>query len=250
MVGFLFVFELFCGKINHMKKPEVVRQTVIINDDYVRKNRRGDGKVSLILGGATRGNKILLYDYVIDKNITLMDAPEIEDTKRRLAHVDRDDIIAHEAQHIHNRAIGYNYLANSDNIYECMMLTLADEISAQMAGYLHKTKNIDDALNSTIQNMSPVMRQYYISGQFANHFALLQKTWGEHKNLYEYKYDGKKIARVVDWYFTIDGQNIMRQMSKETRLRFNAFILEIQGEIRDFIRGHVAQMQNFNGGRA
>ena len=210
-----------------MKKPDIIRQTVVINDDYVRKNRRSDGKIALILGYADSKNKrIILNEYVIDKNITLLNDAEIEDIKQRINHVDEKDIIAHESQHIHNSAIGYNYLANSDNIYECFMLAMADEMSAMIAGYIHNTKQLDDAILFKVQ--------------FANHFKNLQKTYGEYKNLYEYKYDNKKIKRVTEYYFTINGQNIFQQnVNKSTKLKFSAFFAEFKNEIREFIQNYL-----------
>ena len=224
-----------------MKKPDIIRQTVVINDDYVRKNRRSDGKIALILGYADSKNKrIILNEYVIDKNITLLNDAEIEDIKQRINHVDEKDIIAHESQHIHNSAIGYNYLANSDNIYECFMLAMADEMSAMIAGYIHNTKQLDDAILLAIGNMTKVIRQQYIKVQFANHFKNLQKTYGEYKNLYEYKYDNKKIKRVTEYYFTINGQNIFQQnVNKSTKLKFSAFFAEFKNEIREFIQNYL-----------
>lgn len=227
-----------------IKRPDIIRQTIVINDDYVRKNRRSDGKVSLHLGYADSENKrIILNNFVIDKNITLLDFVEIEDIKQRINRMDEGDIIAHESQHIHNGAIGYNYLANSDNIYECMTLSMADELSAMIAGYMHKTNNLDDAINLAIENMPKVIRQQYIKSQFANHFAHLHKVWGEYKNLYEFKYDGKKIKRITNFYFTINGQNIFQQIVKKTtKLKFDTFFAEFKTEIRDFIEKYVQNM--------
>ena len=37
-------------------KPDIIRQTIVINDDYVRKNRRSDGAVGLTLGYADKNN--------------------------------------------------------------------------------------------------------------------------------------------------------------------------------------------------
>lgn len=221
-----------------MKNVNIVRQTVIINDDYVRKNRRSDGKIAINYGFADGKNKrIILNKFVIDKNITLLNNAEIEDTKQRINRVSEGDVIAHEYQHIHNGALGYHYLANSDNIYECMMLAVADEISAMIAGYMHKTNDADDAINATIDNMSKTVRQQYIKGQFANHFAHLQQVWGTTRNLYEYKYDSKKIKRVVEYYFTINGKNIFQQnIGKSTKLKFDTFMLEFKNEIREFIK--------------
>ena len=226
-----------------VKKPDIIRRMIIINDDYIRKNRRSDGKINLPLGAAnTKNNQIILNKFALDKNATLLTDADIQDIKSRLKHVDENDIIAHEFQHIHNSSIGYNYLANSDNIYECMMLAMADELSAMIAGYIHKTKNLDDAVNLAIENMSKPLRQEYIKGQFANHFAHLQKVWGEYKNLYELKYDSKKIKQVTNYYFTINGQNIFQSqelVTKTTKLKFNTFFTEFKNEIKEFINNYI-----------
>lgn len=226
------------GTIN---KPDIIRQTIIINDDYIRENRRADGKVNLYLGYADEKNKrIILNKFVIDKNATLLTDSDIKDIEQRIKQVDEKDIIAHESQHLHNGAIGYNYIANSDNIYECMMLSMADEMSAMIAGYMHKTNNLDDAINLAIENMSKVLRQQYIKNQFNNHFERLQKVWGDYKDLYEFKYDGKKMKRVTDFYFTINGQNIFQQtVKKTTKIKFDAFFVEFKNEIREFIENYV-----------
>ena len=51
------------GTVN---KPDIIRQTVIINDDYVCKNRRSDGKVRLTLGYADKkNNRIIVNKFVI-----------------------------------------------------------------------------------------------------------------------------------------------------------------------------------------
>ena len=91
-------------------KPDVIRQTIIINDDYVRQNRRADGKISLIWGHANSDKKsIIIYNYVIDKNITLLNSVRIENIKKIISSNDEGTVIAHESQHIHNGAIGYHY---------------------------------------------------------------------------------------------------------------------------------------------
>lgn len=235
--------------IPSMTEPYIVRQTVLINDDYVRKNRRNDGKIALRLGYAdVRNKRIILNKFVIDENITLLNDAEIEDTKQRINHVDEKDIIAHESQHIHNSAIGYHYLANSDNIYECFMLAMADEMSAMIAGYIHNTNQLDDAILLAIKNMTKVIRQQYIKGQFENHFKNLQKTWGEYKNLYEYKYDNKKIKRVTEYYFTINGQNILQQnVSQSTKLKFSTFFTDFKNEIREFIQNYLITQKVITG---
>lgn len=221
-------------------KPDIIRKTIVINDDYVRQNRRADGKVNLQLGYADKSNKrIILNKFVIDKNVTLLTDSDITDIEQRIKRVDEEDVIAHESQHIHNGAIGYHYLANSDNIYECMLLAFADEYSAMVAGYYHKTKNIDDAINAAMKNLSGDVRKKYIQGQFTNHFKLLKKQWGESKNLYEHKVDNKKLRKVLNWYFTINGQQVMRQMSKDTLMLHNSFIVSIMGDIREFINNKI-----------
>lgn len=226
-------------------KPDVIRQTIIINDDYVRQNRRADGKVILRLGYADNANKrIILNKFVIDKNVTLLTDSDIKDIEQRIKSVSEGDIIAHESQHIHNGAIGYHYLANSDNVYESMLLAFADEYSAMVAGYYHKTKNIDDAVNAAMKNLSGDVRKNYIQGQFVNHFKLLKKQWGESKNLYEHKIDNKKLRKLLDWYFTIDGQQVMRQMSKDTLMLHNSFIVGITGDIREFIDNKIMKEKN------
>lgn len=221
------------GTVN---KPDIVRQTIIINDDYVKKNRRADGKVGLVLGRADKDNKrVFVNDFVIDDKLSILTGAEIEDLKQRINRVDVGDVIAHESQHIHNGAIGYHYLANADNIYECMMLGLADEMSAMIAGYMHKTNDINKAMDLVEKNMSGIIRQGYIKGQFANNFKRLQNTWGNDKNLFEYKYDTKKIHKVLKWYFNINGQDVMQQMNDATRFKFAAIVQNFKNEIKNFI---------------
>jgi hypothetical protein len=226
-------------------KPDIIRKTIVINDDYVRQNRRADGKISLIWGHANSDKKsIIIYNYVIDKNITLLNSVRIENIKKIISSNDEGTVIAHESQHIHNGAIGYHYLANSDNVYESMLLAFADEYSAMVAGYYHKTKNIDDAVNAAMKNLSGDVRKNYIQGQFVNHFKLLKKQWGESKNLYEHKVDDKKLRKVLNWYFTIDGQQVMRQMSRNTLMLHNSFIVSIMGDIREFIDNKIMKEKN------
>ena len=46
------------GTVN---KPDIIRQTIVINDDYIRKNRRSDGTVGLTLGYAdNKNNRIIV----------------------------------------------------------------------------------------------------------------------------------------------------------------------------------------------
>ena len=227
-------------------KPDIIRKTIVINDDYVRQNRRVDGKVILTMGLADNNNKrIIINNFVIDKNATLLTESDIVDINRRINSVDNGTVIAHESQHIHNGAIGYHYLANSDNIYECMLLAFADEYSAMVAGYYHKTKNIDDAINAAMKNLSGDVRKNYIQGQFTNHFKLLKKQWGESKNLYEHKVDDKKLRKILNWYFTIDGQQVMHQMSKDTLMLHNSLIVSIMGDIREFIDNKIVREKDF-----
>lgn len=225
------------GTVN---KPDIIRQTIVINDDYIRKNRRSDGVIGLALGYASDKNKILLNEYVFDKNITLLNQSEIENLKQRINSVDESDIIAHESQHIHNHSIGYHYVANSDNIYECMILSLADEMSAMLAGYLHKYKNLDKALADVFKNLSGAVRQGYIAGQFQKHFISLQKVHGKNKNLYEHKFDSKKINKILKHYFTVDGLQVMDALSKESRIKFSQFMIDIKLDIKNHIDNQIA----------
>lgn len=226
-------------------KPDIIRKTIVINDDYVRQNCN-DGKISLIWGHANSDKKsIIIYNYVIDKNITLLNSVRIENIKKIISGNDEGTVIAHESQHIHNGAIGYHYLANSDNVYECMLLAFVDEYSAMVAGYYHKTKNIDDAVNAAMKNLSGDIRKKYIQEQFANHFKLLKKQWGESKNIYEDKIDNKKLRKILNWYFTIDGQQVMRQMSKDTLLLHNSFIVSVIGDIREFINNKIVRKKDY-----
>lgn len=227
-------------------KPDIIRKTIVINDDYIRQNRNSDGKVILTMGLADNNNKrIIINKFVIDKNVTLLTDSDITDIEQRIKRVDEEDVIAHESQHIHNGAIGYHYLANSDNIYECMLLAFADEYSAMVAGYYHKTKNIDDAVNAAMKNLSGDICKKYIQGQFTNHFKLLKKQWGESKNIYEDKIDNKKLRKILNWYFTIDGQQVMRQMSKDTLLLHNSFIVSVIGDIREFIDNKIVRKKDY-----
>jgi hypothetical protein len=222
-------------------KPDIIRQTIVINDDYVRKNRRSDGTVRLTLGYADKkNNRIIVNKFVIDKNAKLLSQSDIADINRRINSVDEGDIIAHESQHLHNGAIGYHYLANADNIYECMMLSLADEMSAMIAGYLHKHKNVDAAMAETIKILSGDVRSKYIAGQFQNHFISLQKVHGKNKNLYEHKFDSKKIHKILKHYFTIDGVQVMDTMSKESRIKFSQFMIDIKLDIKNHIDNQIA----------
>ena len=226
------------GTVN---KPDIIRQTIVINDDYIRKNRRSDGTVGLTLGYAdNKNNRIIVNKFVIDKNAKLLSQSDIADINRRINSVDEGDIIAHESQHLHNGAIGYHYLANADNIYECMMLSLADEMSAMIAGYLYKYKNLDKALADVFKNLSGAIRQGYIAGQFQKHFISLQKVHGKNKNLYEHKFDSKKINKILKHYFTIDGVQVMDTMSKESKLKFGQFMVGVKSDIKKHIDNQIA----------
>ena len=67
--------------IPSMTEPYIVRQTVIINDDYIRKNRRAeDGHIILKFAQAIHDkNQIILYNNIINKNITLATSAEIKE---------------------------------------------------------------------------------------------------------------------------------------------------------------------------
>ena len=226
-------------------KPDVIRQTIIINDDYVRKNRRVDGVIGLRMGYADIENKrIFINKFVVDKNAKLLSSSDIADLNRRINSVDEADIIAHESQHIHNGAIGYHYLANSDNVYECMMLGLADEMSAMIAGYFHKYKNVDAAMAETIKNLSGDVRSKYIAGQFSNHFICLQQVHGKNKNLYEHKFDSNKINKLLKYYFTVDGVCLMDVISKQAKMQFSAFIVDIKSDIKKHIEKQIIMSKN------
>lgn len=226
-------------------KTDIIRQTIIINDDYIRKNRRVDGVIALRMGYADIENKrIFINNFVVDKNVKLLSQSNIADLNRRINSVDEGDIIAHESQHIHNGAIGYHYLANSDNIYECMMLGLADEMSAMIAGYFHKYKNIDAAMAETIKNLSGDVRSKYIAGQFSNHFIRLQQVHGKNKNLYEHKFDSNKINKLLKYYFTVDGVCLMDLMSKQAKMEFSTFIVDIKSDIKKHIEKQIIMSKN------
>ncbi|MBR3782525.1 MAG: hemophore-related protein [Alphaproteobacteria bacterium] len=225
------------GTIN---KPDIITQTIIINDDYIRKNRLADGSLEVKFGSADiDAKRILINRYVIDDNITMISPDKVQELKDKLSKIDEQSIIAHEAQHIHNGAIGYGYLANSDNIYESMMLSFADEMSAMLAGYMNKHKNVDDALADVFKNLSGDTRQKYITGQFQNHFNSLQKMYGNRKNLYEHKFDSRKINKILDYYFTINGVNVMNNMSKDSKIKFGQFMVEVKSDIKKHIDNQI-----------
>ena len=221
------------------KKPDVFKRTIIIDDDFIQKNRRADGVVGLLMGGANENNQIVLNKYEFGKNITLLNNDEIEKLKQRINSVSESVIIAHESQHIHNGAIGYNYLANSDNVYECMMLSLADEMSAMLAGYLKKFNDVDMAMAETMRNLSGNIRQDYIAGQFNRHFKKLQQVHGKNKKLYQHAFDSKKINNVLRYYFTIDGRQVLENMSDKTKFMFSSFMIDVRADIMNFINRQI-----------
>jgi len=223
--------------------PKIIYKQIIIDDDYIRKNYINN-KLHLKHGQASE-NTIYILQYTIDKNLTLFNDKQKQNLNKIIStfYSEQNNVIAHESQHIHNHAIGYNYIANSDNIYECMMLCLADEMSAMLAGYLNKTKNVDMALKKTINNLSGDVRSKYISGQFNNHFKQLQAIHGQNKNLYEHKFDSKKVRKLVDYYFTIDGQKVMNTMSKESLFLFEKFMTDIKTDIKKFINTQIINTQ-------
>lgn len=230
------------GMIN---KPDIIKQSIVINDDYIRKNRRADGKIGLSLGYADTNNKrIIINNFNIDKNATLLSDADIEDIKQRISSVDEGAVVAHEAQHIHNSAVGYHYLANSDNIYECIMLSLADEMSAMLSGYLQQHKNLDDALADVFKNLSGTVRKKYMSGQFMNHFKRLESVHGKNKNLYEHNFDTKKINRVLKYYFSIDGTDVMDTMSMESKLKYSQFMVDVKSDIKKHIDNQIIMSKN------
>jgi hypothetical protein len=227
-----------------MQKPDIFRKTIIIDDDFIRSNRRADGTVRLTLGGANENNQIVLNKYELGKNITLLDDIEIEKLKQRINSNSESVIQAHELHHIHNGAIGYNYLANSDNIYECMILSFADEMSAMLAGYLKKFEDIDMALMETMRTLSKNIRQEYMSGQFYRHFKKLQQIHGKNKNLYRYTFDAKKIHNILRYYFTINGQQVMEKISDRTKNSFSSFMVTARAEIIKFIEMQIFISKN------
>lgn len=226
-----------------MTKPDIIRQTIIINDDYIRKNRRvEDGHIILRFAQAIHDkNQIVLYENVINNTITLATSAEIEELKQRINMRNERELIAHESQHIHNNIP--KYIQNADNIYESMMLSFADEMSATLAGFLNQTKNIDSAMNKTIEHLSDTGRRGFYIEMFAKHFFSFQRIYGKNKKLYEYKYDGKKMNQIIDYFFTINGQNILQQqVNKTTNLKFSTFMVEIKNEMKDFINNYIQTM--------
>lgn len=226
-----------------IKKPDIIRQTIIINDDYIRKNRRvEDDHIILRFAQAIHDkNQIVLYKNVIDKTITLATSAEIEDLKQSINTRNESELIAHESQHIHNNIP--KYIQNADNIYESMMLSFADEMSATLAGFLNQTKNIDSAMNKTIEHLSAEGRRRFYIEMFAKHFSAFQQIYGANKKLYEYKYDGKKMKQIIDYFFTINEQNILQQqVNKTTNLKFSTFMVEIKNEMKDFINNYIQTM--------
>lgn len=214
---------------------------IIIGDDFVRKNRRADGSVGLVLGRADKYNKrIVVYKYAIDENITLLNSEEIEKLAKRISLIDEQVVIAHEAQHIHNGAIGYNSVAVADNIYESMMLALADEMSAMLAGFLKKNKDVDLAFEEMLNHLSGEVRQSYIRGQFLSSFKRLQQIHGNSKKLYKHKFDLNKISNVLKFYFTIDGSVIMNKISQQSKLKFANFMVSVKADIKKCIGQQIA----------
>lgn len=236
---YLFSNEIY-AIIPSMTKPDVIRQTVIINDDYVRKNRRAeDGHIILKFAQAIHDkNQIILYNNIINKNITLATSAEIKELQHRIDTADENELIAHESQHIHNNLP--KHIQNADNIYESMMLSFTDEMSATLAGFLSQTKDIDSAMNKTIEHLSAKGRRGFYIEVFAKHFATFQLLYGKNKKLYEYKYDGKKMMQMIYYFFTINGHNIFQQqVDKATNLKFGAFIVEIKDEMKRFIDNYI-----------
>ena len=221
----------------------VENQPVFLSVDIKNKRVYGGG-FGLPKGSAfCEQNLIVIYRYDIDSRLSLLNAEEKIKLRQYVDDVNSEDInaaIAHESQHIRNyRAGGYNYIANSGNIYECMMLSLADEMSAMLAGYLHKYKNLDKALADVFKNLSGAVRQGYIAGQFQKHFISLQKVHGKNKNLYEHKFDSKKIHKILKYYFTIDGVQVMDTMSKESKLKFGQFVVDVKSDIKKHIDNQI-----------
>ena len=243
--------------------PRIAIKPVMIGDDFIIKNYTGtvDIKNKRVYGGGfglpkgsafCEQNLIVIYRYDIDSRLSLLNAEEKIKLRQYVDDVNSEDInavIAHESQHIRNyRARGYNYIENSGNIYECMMLALADEQSAMLAGYFYKYKNVDKAIDAMVDNFSPEVIRGYVNGQFLNKFKRLKQHYEslgwDTKKLYEKKCDSNKMKRIIDFYFTIDGQKIMNTMSKKSRMKFSELIVNIRKEIDQCIDSYVAKQKS------
>ena len=245
--------------------PRIAIKPVMIGDDFIIKNYTGtvDIKNKRVYGGGfglpkgaafCEQNLIVIYRYDIDSRLSLLNAEEKIKLRQYVDDVNSEDInaaIAHESQHIRNyRAGGYNYIANSGNIYECMILALADEQSAMLAGYFYKYKNVDKAIDAMVDAFSPEVIRGYVNGQFLNNFKRLKQYYErlgwDTKKLYEKKFYSSNINRVLDFYFTIDGQKIMYTMSKKSQMKFSKLMLETKKEINQCIDSYVAQQKSAN----
>ena len=63
--------------------------------------------------------------------------------------------------------------------------------------------------------------------------------YGNRKNLYEHKFDSRKINKILDYYFTINGVNVMNNMSKDSKIKFGQFMVEVKSDIKKHIDNQI-----------
>ena len=68
--------------------------------------------------------------------------------------------------------------------------------------------------------------------------------YGKYKNLYEHKFDSKKIHKILKHYFTIDGVQVMDTMSKESKLKFGQFVVDVKSDIKKHIDNQIIMSKN------
>jgi hypothetical protein len=82
------------------------------------------------------------------------------------------------------------------------------------------------------------------SYQNIRHYPYSYQNRGKNKNLYEHKFDSNKINKLLKYYFTVDGVCLMDLMSKQAKMEFSTFIVDIKSDIKKHIEKQIIMSKN------
>ena len=220
-----------------MIKPQIHRNTIIIDDKFLAEHRDPKtGKVHISVGSSNSDTGVInINHYIMGQNLSpeyLENAQKLIDSQPTEARV-----IAHESQHLHNNEFGWNAIAWGHSMVELMMLGLYDELGASVAGDVAETgsspENIFNSLNDGIMRITENLGTKYMQ-QFFNRF--LGKISGIESNneFFTTDYDSARIMPAIQHYLTVNGEYVINKLNPQQQKIVKMRLFQLMNTVFDF----------------
>ena len=220
-----------------MKKPQIRRNTVIIDDKFLAEHRDPwTGEVHISIGSSNSDTGVINVNrYIAAQDLS----PEYFVNVQKLidSQPSESSVIAHETQHLHNSEFGWNAVAWGHSMVELMMLGLYDELGASVAGDMAETEsspeNIFNSLNDGITRITKNLDIKYMQ-QFFNRFLGKISNAASINEFFTTDYNSARIMPAIRHYLTIQGEYVIDKLDARQQKTVKMRLFDLMNKVFDF----------------